>query len=393
MLKPKKSTTAQTHRGSKRWSAWLTETTPINLWQMSRMGLAAGLAILVTGYVGEQGLGQHGGPFLLASMGATAVILFAVPHSPMARPWAVIAGHLLSGAIGITCALVFADIRIAAAVAAGLSLLVMNLTRCLHPPGGATALLAVLGGESVRGLGYQFLLIPALNLVILLILARLANRQPAPQPTSVRPPLSRTDPPPMQRVGIRTEDWQAALHDFKALVDVSESELQGIYHLAVRHAHERQFGQLSCGDIMSKALITVEFGTELETVWQQMNDANLRAIPVVDRGRHVIGIVTRTDFLRHAEIKTYDGLRGQLTRLLRRTPGITSSKPEVAGQIMSSPVVTAHEDTTITELARLLSEQGIHQIPIVDQRNKLVGLMTQSDLIATLCRAQSSLIL
>lgn len=122
----------------------------INLWQTLLKGSLAALAILLAGYATEYLLNQPQNPFLLASMGASGVILFALPQSPMARPWAVIGGHLLSAITGITCAALLRDIHLAAAVAAGTSLLVMSLARCVHPPGGATALLAVLGGEGVQ---------------------------------------------------------------------------------------------------------------------------------------------------------------------------------------------------------------------------------------------------
>ncbi len=381
MHKSTKSPDRQTAHGVRHRLARFIKPAPVSAGQMLLTGLVAGLAILIAGYASERILDNPGKPFLLASMGASAVILFAVPQSPMARPWAVLGGHLLSGAIGVTCAHTFTDIPIAAAMAAGLSILVMSLARCLHPPGGATALLAVLGGDSVRSLDYQFLLIPALNLIALLVMARWFSRRATPAPVAVRPHVSPSDPPPTERVGIRQEDWEAALQAFKTWTDVSENELKALYQLAASHAHQRQFGQRLCSDIMSRALITAEFASELEEVWQQMQQENIRAVPVVDRARHVIGIVTRTDFLRHAGIENYPGLHGQLARLIRRTPGMTSSKPEVAGQIMSAPVITAYADEPVANLIPLLSERGIHQVPILDRRNQLVGLITQSDLI------------
>ena len=99
---------------------------------------------------------------VVASMGASAVLLFAVPHGPLSQPWSLIGGHLVSAAIGVTCAKFIPDIFIAAPLAVGLSVAVMYYLHCIHPPGGATALSAVVGGSAVQELGYQFILTPVL---------------------------------------------------------------------------------------------------------------------------------------------------------------------------------------------------------------------------------------
>jgi CBS domain-containing membrane protein len=325
---------------------------------------------------------------MLASMGASAVILFAVPHSPMARGWPVAGGHLVSALIGVGCRIWISDTWAAAALALALSLLAMQFLRCLHPPGGATALVPVLGGESIDALGYGFLFTPvSLNVAALLVLARIFRPETRPQAAAGLPPeVSRHDPPPLERLGIRTDDLRAALHDMNAFVDASEGELREIYNLAALRAYRREFGEQTCARIMTREVVTVEFATELEEAWRLMQGERIKALPVVDRGRHVIGIVTRADFFRHVSAEPLDGLGARLRRLVRPTPGQTSAKPEVAGQIMTAPVVTVRADAPIAEVVPLLAGRGIHQVPIVDERRKLVGLVTQSDLIAALYR-------
>jgi CBS domain-containing membrane protein len=117
-----------------------------------------------------------------------------------------------------------------------------------------------------------------------------------------------------------------------------------------------------------------------------MCQERVKALPVIDRARHVIGIVTLADFFRHVEVEGFDSLGKRLGRLIRQTPGVVSRKPEVAGQIMSAPVVTAREDDVLVDLVPVLCERGIHQVPVVDARGKLAGWITQSDLIAALYR-------
>jgi CBS domain-containing membrane protein len=107
---------------------------------------------------------------------------------------------------------------------------------------------------------------------------------------------------------------------------------------------------------------------------------------VVNRARHVIGIITLGDFVRHADSERFVSLGSRIRRLLRASPEVTSNKPEVAGQIMSTPVVTAREDQHIATLTGILMEKGIRQVPIVDQQGKLTGLVTQADLLGALSR-------
>jgi CBS domain-containing membrane protein len=107
-------------------------------------------------------------------------------------------------------------------------------------------------------------------------------------------------------------------------------------------------------------------------------------MPVVDPFGRVIGILTVADFLRQLDDTTAAGLAVRLQGLLRRTPGETSEKAEVVGQIMTHQIYAAHIDTPISELATRLSDLNLHHIPVLDETRRVVGLVTQSDLIAAL---------
>jgi CBS domain-containing membrane protein len=132
--------------------------------------LGAFVAILLTGLVSAPFVGP-GTPLLVASMGASAVLMFCLPDSPLTTPWAFVGGHFVSVVAGITCAQLVPDTALAAALAVGLAILLMQLLGCLHPPGGAAALTCVVGGPQVTGLGYKFLLLPVgLNVALMLAL-------------------------------------------------------------------------------------------------------------------------------------------------------------------------------------------------------------------------------
>jgi len=369
------------------WQRWFAATQAVSAGEAVRIALTAGIAIGLTGFFSSRFLDGNGLQILLASMGASTVILFCVPSSPMARTWPLLGGHLISGAIGLGCSALPLDPWSQAALAVGVAILVMQLLRCLHPPGGASALVAVL--SSGQGLGWQFLLTPlALNVAILFALHRLLSlRWPARAPLPPTQARATDDRPPLKRLGIRRSDLRLALREINSFVDVNESQLEEIYELAAVAALQRELGAMTCGDIMSRSLVTVEFATELDATWSLMRSHGVKAIPVVDRARHVLGIVTLTDFFRHAGVDRVDGLRDKLRRLLRTTPECTSAKPEVTGQVMSSPVVALAADAGVAEAALLLSTRGIHQIVVTDERAKLAGLISQTDLIAALYKS------
>lgn len=99
---------------------------------------------------------------LVAPMGASAVILFCMPQSPVGHPWNVIVGNTLSALVGVACARLLGDMAIAAIIAVAVAILVMALAHAIHPPGGAVALTAVLGGPSIKSLGFSFAADPVL---------------------------------------------------------------------------------------------------------------------------------------------------------------------------------------------------------------------------------------
>ena len=98
----------------------------------------------------------------IAPMGASSVLLFAVPASPLAQPWNMVVGNSIAGMIGVTCALYIPNLTEAFSVAVGLSIILMMTTDSLHPPSGAVAITAVLGGDVVHQLGYHFIFYPVL---------------------------------------------------------------------------------------------------------------------------------------------------------------------------------------------------------------------------------------
>jgi CBS-domain-containing membrane protein len=134
------------------------------------------VGILGVALISESQLGLVGSAGIVASMGSSAVLLFAVPHGPLSQPWPVFGGHLVSAIVGVTCVKLIPAPMLAAAVAVALAIGAMHYLRCIHPPGGATALGAVIGGDAVHQLGYLFVITPVmLNATTILLVALLFN--------------------------------------------------------------------------------------------------------------------------------------------------------------------------------------------------------------------------
>lgn len=185
-------------------------------------------------------LDEAAAPLLIASMGASAVLLFAVPHGILSQPWPLVGGHLLSALVGVACQQLWPAEPWTAPLAVAAAILAMYYLRCIHPPGGATALTAVIGGETVQRLGFDFVLFPvAVNLVGMLGVAVLFNypfpwrrypgvlaRRRAPAPVS---PAHHPSP-------LTHEDFSAALKEMNSLIDVSPEDLAEVFERATQHA-------------------------------------------------------------------------------------------------------------------------------------------------------------
>ena len=117
---------------------------------------------------------------IIGSFGASAVLIYGAINSPLAQPRNLIGGHLLSAFIGVSIYKILPDyIILSSALAVSISIIAMEFTLTLHPPGGATALIAVIGGESIHDLGYMYMLAPvATGCFILFIIAIIVNNIP-----------------------------------------------------------------------------------------------------------------------------------------------------------------------------------------------------------------------
>ncbi|MBY5360867.1 HPP family protein [Rhizobium leguminosarum] len=323
--------------------------------------LGIGLTGVISGYLFGQG--PHL-PLIVAPMGASAVLLFAVPASPLAQPWSIIGGNTISALMGIIAAYFIRDPIIATGVGVSLAIGAMSFTRCLHPPGGAAALTAVLGGPVVAGWGFLFPFVPvALNSCILvglgLLFHKLSKRNyPHVVPKSAENTHQTIDLPPSVRVGFREEDVDAALEALDETFDIDRADLGRLLQQVELQAAIRSNGKISCADIMSRDVIAIGEASEPDAARHLLLKHNIRTLPVKDPEGRLVGAV---------------GLRE------------LSMSTETIAHAISRPAVARPSDSALS-LLPVLTDGRTHAVIIVDDDYRILGLISQTDLLSAVAR-------
>ena len=332
--------------------------------ELARGALGALLGIAVAGATARA---VPGGPellpFIVAPMGACAVLLFAVPASPLAQPWPVLGGNLISTAVGLTAHWLFGDVLLAAAVGVGTAIGVMMLLGCLHPPGGACALLAATATPAIHEQGPLFVLSPvAVNTVVLLLVAIAVNNlsgkryphRPAPAPA----------PGATAALGITTPDVEEAMKRLADRLDVLPADIVAIVQDAENHALDRRLGSIPVERIMNTDVAVVHPFESIYRARTLIVQRQVKTLPVIDAERRVIGVVSIIDLFTRdiVELETVDS-------------------------IMRTEVTTIPATTPVAELVPAMTSEGYKNVPVVDDDGRLVGMITRGELIAVLHRA------
>ncbi|AZG08083.1 HPP family protein [Pigmentiphaga sp. H8] len=363
--------------------AWLASFRPgrmrINGRERLRIVLGALAGVLLAAWASRMAAGGLGSAaWMVAPLGASAVLVFALPASPLAQPWSVVGGNTLSALVGIICVNVIGDPVLAAALAVGGAIVVMLSLRCLHPPGGAAALTAVLA----QAADYRYALFPVLANSVLLIMAGLAYNSL----TGRRYPHAQAKPVPGPRSRFTAADLDAALAHYNQVLDVSPDDLENLLHHAEMAAYRRSLGELRCRDIMTRTPLSAVQDMPLKEAWALMRQHRIKALPVIDQARGVVGIVTVADFMRQLEMDRPEGWGGRLRALVGLAPG-AGGRPRVISQIMTRHVRVVSASRYVIELIPLFADGGHHHIPVIDEERTLAGIITQTDLVKALSRA------
>lgn len=177
-------------------------------------------------------------PFVVAAIGASSVLIFALPSSPLAQPWSVFGGYVISAAVGVAMAAIPYPV-IAAGLAVGGAILAMLVLRCLHAPAGAVALFAVIGGDAIHDLGFGYVLSPvATNAVLLVVLGVILNNlipgrhYPRPHPEFVAKEPEVVESPTLS--GFSHEELGSILDEYGHPLNISGEDLDEILAIVER---------------------------------------------------------------------------------------------------------------------------------------------------------------
>lgn len=352
---------------------------PLNIPQKEwlRAGVGALLGLLLAGWLTSLAYGPGIALHLLGPLAASAVLVFAVHSGPLAQPWPVLGSYALAGAVGLAMRQGLGAELWVAAAALGVSILVMCLLRCLHPPGGGVAVSAVLADPGLTAMGDHLLEPVLLNALILVGVAVIYNHLTGvryPKGAAPRKDLHHThDPLPGERVGISGTDLDQALEELGEFVDVTRDELERIILATEQHALQRSLGGITAAAVMSRDVQFASPQTTLEQAWKMLASHHLKTLPVLQQGK-LVGIVSLSDLVGPAMQRGQFSWRGLFGRKVVRME-----------QVMNRRVVSVSSQHPLERLLPLLCEQGLHCLPVLDG-DQLVGVVTQTDLVAGLKR-------
>lgn len=310
-------------------------------------------------------LAVQGGGFALP-LGASAVLIFALPNSPLAQPWSVVVGNAVAAFAGVAVGSLVPDPMLAPAIAFGVALPAMMLARALHPPGGAMAATAAMAVH-VAGVGVLWPLWPVAFESLILVLvgigwARATGRvYPFRQPP-LRSRHATADVAPDRRFGLDPAHLSRLLRDFRQTANIGVEDLARIIEAAESDAAARRFGGLTCDMVMSRNVVTLTPEAPATSIVEAVDRHGFTSFPVVD-GDRLVGIVSQSDLIRRAIATGREGA--------------------TVGAIMTAPVRVLDAQAPVALLLPLLSEGGVSAVPIL-QDDRLAGIVTRSDLVALL---------
>ncbi len=340
---------------------------PASLGDAIRTGAGAGAGIALTAAAGLAiAPGNWTAAFLIAPFGATAVLVFAVPNSPLAQPWSAIVGNTVAALTALLVTRLIADPLLAIPLSVGAAVLAMALARSTHPPGGAVALTIALASAHGTPVGWSFALLPvAVGTALLVaagaIWARLTGRRyPFRQFKEVN--ANRTqDRAPAERLGLDRDDLAGILARYRQSLNLGVEDLARLIAAAEIQAAANRSTIRTAAEVMSRDLVTVLPDTPRDTVADLFIRHGFTSLPVVDAKGHYLGVIFQRHLLGHT------GAQGAQT----------------AAALMTTAVPTAAPHDPVSALLAPLAIDGTDAVPVRDGP-VLVGIVTRTDLIAAL---------
>ena len=186
---------------------------------------------------------------------------------------------------------------------------------------------------------------------------------------------------------IDEEDLRAALADLKGYVDITEEDLLKIYSLALRHARKKSIVAIPVSDLMTRDVVTINPDADLKEAARRLSGLRISGMPVVDADHRVLGIISEADILSLAGVKKGHTFKDVLRHVLG-APLPVRKKGNTVGEVMSSPAITTDPDRDIRAVAAILDEKRIKRLPVVDENDRLVGVIARADIVRAMGMGQ-----
>jgi CBS domain-containing membrane protein len=179
---------------------------------------------------------------------------------------------------------------------------------------------------------------------------------------------------------ISDEDLRAALKEMKTYMDITEDDLKKIYGIALRHAEQRLSRRIVVRDVMTGNVIKVREDADLNEVTALLSENRISGLPVVDGQDRVIGMITEADVLAMAGMKKGHAFKDVIRHLLGE-PLAGPKRSKRLGDVMTSPAITTGPEADIREIALILDEKRIKRLPVVDEQDRLIGVISRADIV------------
>ncbi len=185
------------------------------------------------------------------------------------------------------------------------------------------------------------------------------------------------------QIEISDDDIYDAMKDIRGYLDITPGDLKEVFRFAYRRAVERISSAVKAGDIMTTPVHSVRVDTAAQTVAEVMAEHGISGVPVLDQHGKVAGVISEKDFITRMGAKDAAHVMGIIAACLRGKGCVaTSIRSKHAGDIMTSPAVTVTVYATAFEIMDLFTDKGINRVPVVDDKEELVGIVSRADLIS-----------
>lgn len=187
-------------------------------------------------------------------------------------------------------------------------------------------------------------------------------------------------------IDLSEDDVLAAMKSMQGYIDITPADFNEIYNVAFRHAIDRLSRLVKAEDIMTRQVISVLPETLLTETARMMASANISGVPVVNTDQTVVGIISEKDFLKKMAAETSGSFMGVIAQCLANRGCLAMPiRGKSAKDIMTSPVITATPEATISELSKKLADNRINRIPVVTKQGGLVGIVSRGDIVDSYC--------